>query len=212
MFDDTLGVSFILSVDGPDPPRRLLPDESERVNAHSWSESGLIGLGRATHITLFDPETEQETDIPSTYSTSWGNIASPTGDAVAYTSGHTGEYHIYVQPLPPSGGPRQVSSQGGAEEPRWSADGRLLYYRSGRRIMFAPITVRPELILGAPSLFVEGEFVNVGGRSYDISRDGRRALIIDGGVGTTTTLNVIQGWLAEVEALIQEAEGSGADR
>ena len=51
--------------------------------------------------------------------------------------------------------------------------------------------------------------MNVGGRSYDISLDGTRALIIDGGTGTTTTLNVVQGWLAEVEALIQEAEESG---
>lgn len=47
------------------------------------------------------------------------------------------------------------------------------------------------------------------GRSYDISLDGTRALIIDGGVGTTTALNVVQGWLAEVEVRIQEAEASG---
>ena len=54
--------------------------------------------------------------------------------------------------------------------------------------------------------------MNVGGRSYDISLDGTRALIIDGGTGTTTTLNVVQGWLAEVEALIQKAEESGGSK
>ncbi len=215
VFDDTLWVPKTQSVDVGGEPRRLWPDEAglaAGTSAFSWSADGRFGLGQRTHLTLLDPATGDVLDIPSTYPTSWGIVISPRGDALAYTSGHTGEYHNYVQPLPSTGLVRQVSLVGGAEEPRWSRDGRLLYYRSGQRIMVVTVTTEPELSIGTPTVFWVGDFVNVSGRSYDISLDGTRALIIDGGTGTTTTLNVVQGWLAEVEALIQEAEESGGAR
>jgi dipeptidyl aminopeptidase/acylaminoacyl peptidase len=208
ILDDTLRAPHVQSVDGGAEPRRIVLDQ-DGLYAHSWSVGGRLGLEQSDHLILFDPETEDVVDIPNTYPTSWGIVVSPLGDAVAYTSGHTGEYHNYVQPLPPTGQFEQVSLVGGAEEPRWSRDGRLLYYRSGQRIMVATVTTDPELSIGTPTVFFEGDFVNVGFRSYDISLDGTRALIIDGGFGTTTALNVVQGWLAEVEVRIQEAEASG---
>ena len=144
--------------------------------------------------------------IPLTDSTSWGLVISPRGDAVAYTSQHTGAHHTYVQPFPPTGDVQQVSVAGGAEEPRWSPSGDRLFYRNGQRIMVAAVETGPPL--SVEEVFYSGAFVNVSGRSYDISSDGQRALVMDGGVVTTTTLNVVQGWLADVERLIAEAEGA----
>ncbi len=111
-----------------------------------------------------------------------------------------------MQPLPPTGEIQQASLVGGSEEPRWTADGRRLFYRSGRRLMFVEIQTEPGLAVGVPEVFYEGDFVNVGGRSYEISPDGSRALVMDGGVSTTTTLNVVPGWLVEVERRIAESE------
>ena len=201
---NNLVVPWVWPVEAGGQPRRISQDTAAH-RTFSWSAGGLFALADGTHLTLYDPGTEQRVEIPSTDQTSWGAVVSPAGDALAYTSGHTGEYHNYVQPLPPTGVVRQVSLVGGAEEPRWSRDGRRLYYRSGQRIMVATVATRPELSVGTPAVFFEGDFVNVGGRSYDISIDGSRALVIDGGARTTTTLYVVQDWLAEVERLIEEA-------
>ncbi len=155
---------------------------------------------------MIDLATGERTDLTAPGNTNWGTVVSPDGRAVAYTSEHTGEYHIYVQPLPPTGEIQQASLVGGSEEPRWTADGRRLFYRSGRRLMFVEIQTEPGLAVGVPEVFYEGDFVNVGGRSYEISPDGSRALVMDGGVSTTTTLNVVPGWLVEVERRIAESE------
>jgi Tol biopolymer transport system component len=177
----------------------------------SWSATGDIGIGNPdSGVALVSVVTGEERPIPRTDATSWGIVMNPSGDLIAYTSQQSGNYHNYLQPWPSTGEIVQVSVVGGAEEPRWSVDGSRLYYRSGQRIMFVRVDRGPPLSVGTPELFWEGDFVNVGGRSYDITADDRRALVIDGGVGTTTRLRVVQGWLAEVERLIDESEGSGS--
>ncbi len=52
---------------------------------------------------------------------------SPDRNRVAYTSDETGRYEVYVAPFPGDGGGRQVSAAGGLL-PRWSADGKELFY------------------------------------------------------------------------------------
>ncbi|MGH9475646.1 MAG: protein kinase domain-containing protein [Terriglobales bacterium] len=52
---------------------------------------------------------------------------SPDGHWFAYFSDQSGRSEIWVQPFPPTGARYEVSYGGGAY-PRWSSDGRLLYY------------------------------------------------------------------------------------
>jgi eukaryotic-like serine/threonine-protein kinase len=57
-----------------------------------------------------------------------GNGAfSPDGRWLAYMSDATGRDEVYVQPFPSGGSPFRVSVNGGAV-PRWSADGRELFF------------------------------------------------------------------------------------
>jgi Tol biopolymer transport system component len=51
----------------------------------------------------------------------------PGGRLVAYVSNETGRPDVFVSTFPPSGGRWQVSQKGGAQ-PRWSRDGRQLFY------------------------------------------------------------------------------------
>ena len=126
--------------------------------------------------------------------------------AVVYTSPESGEYQNYLQPFPPTGKRFQISRVGGAEEPRWSRDGSKIYYRSGQRIMVVDVQTTPEIKIGEPQIFFEGEFVNVGGRSYDISPDGERALIITASEGTATSIRVITNWFDVVDRIISASE------
>ena len=94
--------------------------------------------------------------------------------------------------------------------PRWSPDGRRLFYRSGQRILEVSVSISPELTLGELRVVFQGDFVNVPGRSFALSPDGRRVLVIEGGVGETRRLRMVQGWLAEVARLTPDAEDERA--
>jgi serine/threonine-protein kinase len=52
---------------------------------------------------------------------------SPDGRWIAYTSGETGRWEVYVRGYPDGRGRWQVSTDGGAD-PSWSADGRTIYF------------------------------------------------------------------------------------
>ena len=59
-----------------------------------------------------------------------GAQISPDGRWVAYVSSESGTPEVYLQPFPAPGGKMRISTQGG-RAPRWSRDGRELFYWSG---------------------------------------------------------------------------------
>jgi serine/threonine-protein kinase len=204
-------LGYVKPVGSGSSERRVFPGADSIRTISAWSPGGdqlAVRLANPDGVGVADLSSHAVVRINSD-ETAWGVVLSPRGDLVAYTSALTGEYQTYVEPYPPTGERVQVSIAGGAEEPRWSSDGRRLYYRSGRRIMTVDVQRAPGLSVGSPQIAYEGDFVNVGGRSFDVTPDGARLLVIDDPVVTTTTLRVVQGWTTEIERLIAEAGGSG---
>lgn len=181
---------------------RLLPAD-DSVDAYSWSaDERLIGVGTERGIYVDERDAARRSMIRAEPAAiMWGTAISPDGRLVAYTSNESGDYQIFVEPFPSTGVRRPVSRAGGAEEPRWSRDGRRLYYRNGQRIYEVSVSTTPELTAGEPRVVYEGDFVNVGGRSYDVAPDGQRVLVIEGGVGQTPRLRMVRGWFGEVARL-----------
>ncbi len=180
---------------------RLLP-AGDSVRAYSWSaDERLIGVGTGRGISVDERGAGRRSMIRAERAALWGTAISPDGRFVAYTSAESGDYQTFVEPFPSTGVRRLVSGAGGAEEPRWSRDGRRLYYRSGQRIYEVSVSTAPDLTAGEPRVVYEGDFVNVGGRSYDVSPDGQRVLVIEGGVGRTPRLRMVRGWFGEVARL-----------
>ena len=68
------------------------------------------------------------------------------------------------------------------------------------------VQTHPDIVLGEPRVFYQGNFVNVGGRSYDISPDGKRALIIKGPADAAHSIRIITNWLHEVERIVSASE------
>jgi hypothetical protein len=61
---------------------------------------------------------------------------------MAYTSAESGRFEVYVRPFPDTESARwQVSARGGSQ-PRWSPDGRELYYHAIRDSLVA-VSIRP---------------------------------------------------------------------
>jgi Tol biopolymer transport system component len=109
----------------------------------------------------------------------WGQF-SPDGRWVAYQSNETGRYEIYVRSLAGQGEPFSISTAGGVY-PRWSRDGRELYFIApDAKLMAVPIRATAAAIdAGAPVALFQTRRVGGGsnvigrGHQYDVNRDGR---------------------------------------
>jgi Tol biopolymer transport system component len=120
---------------------------------------------------------------------------SPDGRWVAYASNEPGEYRVYVQSFPEPG-VKQVVSPAGGIEPRWSRDGKELFYFTGAQgypytgpsgtLWAASIQASgSSLTVGAPA--VRTPRGNTGSTSYGVAADGRflmQTIVIAAGIGT----------------------------
>ena len=105
---------------------------------------------------------------------------SPDGRWLAYQSNESGRPEVHVRPFPDvNAGHWQVSPAGGAK-PVWARNGRELFYFSGQALMAVPVQTAPTFSAGIPAKLFEGPyyFADLLGRTYDVSRDGRRFVMI----------------------------------
>jgi serine/threonine-protein kinase len=123
---------------------------------------------------------------------------SPDGRWLAYQSRQSGQFEIWVQrfdgspqfpapspeklgvsPEPPVPSPQRVSSQGGTR-PVWARNGRELFYLTvDNRMMAVPIASGERFEPGVPiELFTAPIYADLVGRTFDISPDGGRFLVV----------------------------------
>ena len=139
---------------------------------------------------------------------------SPNGRWLAYESNRSGMYEIYVQPFPNVDDSRWQVSTGGGTRPLWAPNGRELFYvdsvDSGlfRGLIGVPVQTEPTFSYGNSEIVFEGQYTNSrgAGRSYDISPDGQRFLMIKEAAADTvaapTQLHVVLNWLEELKRLV----------
>jgi serine/threonine-protein kinase len=142
---------------------------------------------------------------------------SPDGRWLAYQSDSSGAYEIYVQPFPDEAGHRWRVSTAGGREPLWAADGRELFYRSlTGAVMRVAIPAGSRWTAGAPTELFEGSSYALGGRydvassgrrTYDVSTDGRRFLMIKNPDARATMpaparIVVVQNWFEELNSKV----------
>jgi serine/threonine-protein kinase len=132
-----------------------------------------------------------------------GGQFSPDGRAVAYISDETGRDEIYVRPFGPKADVLQVSTDGGTA-PRWSPDGKELFYRRGDAFMSASVTTSGDKSsVGDPRKLFEVRAA--AGRStfqpaYSVSPDGRRFLVhLLDPRAVPTQINVVLNWFEELK-------------
>jgi eukaryotic-like serine/threonine-protein kinase len=197
---------FWVPADGTGVPEPIFARD-HRGGVFSVSPSGDLAAfhsrGGVTGMDLFvrplNP-VERAQPFLRTPFTEVGPRFSPDGRWIAYASDESGQYEVYVRPYPPGPGKWQVSTDGG-EEGIWSRDGTELFYRNGSRWMAAPVTLAPGFRSGVPQRLFEGPYVNVGGMSYDVTRDGRRFLLLQPASerAPVTHLNVVLNWFEQVK-------------
>jgi serine/threonine-protein kinase len=156
--------------------------------ANSWSSDGRF-LAFVSNEELFDlwvvpldAERKPEVFLKTPFSETAPDF-SPDGRFLAYASNESGRFEVYVRPYPLAGGKWQVS-EGGGGYPRWSHDGRELFYRNEEGLMLAPVEAGGGTFrAGTPRKVLEGAFrggiagLPLAGNifsDYDVTRDGQR--------------------------------------
>jgi serine/threonine protein kinase len=186
---------------------RELDDWSRDGHFLTYSEISVKGTKSDLWYLPMTPEKPGEARKPSVYLNSESNESqgqfSPDGHWVAYVSDETGRQEIYVQPFPLNAGGAgrfPVSNDGGVM-PRWSRDGKELFFVvNGRTVMSADVTYTPSLKIGIPKpLFEQAmQYVNLGRFLWDVAPDGRflipKATATDN--GPQPPITVVLNWMA----------------
>ena len=125
---------------------------------------------------------------------------SPDGRFVAYVSDESGRNEVYVRPFPGGDGKWQVSGNGGAQ-PRWSKNGKELFYVERDTLMAVAALTTPRFTSGlATRLFQDANLLGIDDPRYDVSADGRRFVLTEPVAGTEAkppSIHVVQNWYEE---------------
>jgi Tol biopolymer transport system component len=180
--------------DGAGNPQRLTESKYLQL-AGSWRPDGkILAFEQLNPSTNFDIMTlsvegndksgwkpgEPKPFVNSSFSER-GPAFSPDGRWLAYQSNESGNYEVYVRPFPGPGGKWQVSTGGGVI-PKWSHNGKELFYRTvDSKIMEVTYTASGDSFrIGKPQLWSPGQFTDRGANNgnFDPHPDGKRFAVL----------------------------------
>jgi eukaryotic-like serine/threonine-protein kinase len=142
------------------------------------------------------------------------NIAeiSPDGRWIAHNSNESGRFEVYVRPFPDVNRAKWQISREGGSQPLWGRNGRELFFRApDGAVMAVSVTLTPTFVPGTVSKVFEGSNYAGGGnvvqgRTYDVSPDDRRFIMIKVSrsvdLPAPNSVVVVQNWSEEPKARV----------
>jgi serine/threonine-protein kinase len=130
---------------------------------------------------------------------------SPDDRYIAYISEEGGSPRVYVKPFPEGDGKWQVSSIF-SREPRWTPDGKRLFYRTTDGLQYVDVDLSDGFRAGRPKMF-EDQPGTIGAPfnlTYSFSPDSRRVLRLAPHVPEEQdwVIHVVLNWKTELEQLL----------
>jgi serine/threonine protein kinase len=177
-------------------------------SATDWSPNGRYLLTESANLTTGDSELSivplDPKDKPrllplANAGTQTSGQFSPDGRFIAFTMLANGTPQIFVVPFSPGNGMWQASTDGG-HWPRWSRDGKQIYFVSMRNeMMTVDIHEKGDSVeAGHPvrlfSFRPSVRIYRVGMINFDVSPDGKRFLLVIAADENNRPLTVLQNW------------------
>jgi Tol biopolymer transport system component/tRNA A-37 threonylcarbamoyl transferase component Bud32 len=180
---------YVKPADGSGEEQLLLGEKGTAKNVEDWSRDGkylIYNYGTPNHLYVL-PITGDRKPAPYVtvnFYTNEGQF-SLNGRWVAYRSLESGKAEVYAQGfnLDPSQprGKWQISTAGG-ELPRWSGDGKEIFYHSGDSYFAVDVKTDGNTFeAGIPKLLFTALTVRSsasGGSPFVVTRDGQRLLVL----------------------------------
>ncbi|HET7023629.1 MAG TPA: protein kinase, partial [Gemmatimonadales bacterium] len=204
---------FRQKADGSAPPERLLRFQGQ-LGSSSISPDGtrlLLAAIWGTTRGLFTAELGHDTvPVPLLTGSEIGpdGALSPDGRWLAYTSSESGRFEVYVRPFPNTTSGHWQVSTGGGQAPRWSHNGRELFFEAvPNDLMAATVTPGPTFDHGTPRRLFTAPgvpFVQSYEPIYDVMPDAQRFVTMRL-AGTAQApgngqVIVVENWLQELKA------------
>ena len=180
----------------------MLPSDVTRNGRH------VLFSYRAQDVKVLSLDTRQIEPLVETPSNERNGVISPNGRWLAYESDSSGQFDIYVRPFPNvNDGQWQVSS-GGGTRPLWAPNGQELFYVGPTGALIAArVDARGSAwSASTPQKTVDGPYVTLSagsGRTYDVSPDGRRFLMVkQPATRAPAQIVIVQNWFEELRRLV----------
>ena len=129
---------------------------------------------------------------------------SPDGRYIAFATNETGTYQVVVHTFPdPNGGKWTISAEGGVE-PKWSRNGRELYYLAFDGKLMSVAINGPTFSAGRPTPLFQTPLPVAPGsptrdRRYDVASDGRFLIVTPGERGAFAPFTIVVNWTKALE-------------
>jgi serine/threonine-protein kinase len=197
---DSTSTQYPTSI-SPDGRRLVFTEIAPTAAAGDVLQFGLDGANTVTPL-VQTPFSERNGEV------------SPDGRWLAYDADNSGRFEVYVRPFPDvTAGLWQVSTDGGAR-PLWARSGHELFYLTeAGALMRVNVNGGAAWAASAPAKLFEGHYGAAAfhsGRTYDVSPDGRRFLMIKGGAGgldaPRASMVVVLHWFDELKRLVSTSQ------
>ena len=213
---------FWQRADGTGTAERLTrPDKGTAHVPQAWAPSGdrflfaSIGTGETTgsslwSLSLKDKKPELFGGVQFSGTTRPPSaVFSPDGRWVAYASFDSNlSFSVYVQPFPATGAKYQVGS---GNFPRWSPDGKELFYLEGDQLFFVTVRAQAPFTFGnkaaAPGQIFPSANALQPARQFDIAPDNSIISAIDSAQASSSAtssprIEVVLNWFEELKRLV----------
>lgn len=133
----------------------------------------------------------------------WEADLSPDDQYMVYSSSETGQFEIFVTTYPRPGPRWQISSDGG-QRPKWSRDGKEIFYTDREAMYAVPVSTEDGLIVGTPRKLFDRPTIawsEIYADGYDVTRDGQRFIFLERAAedDVPPVVLVVQNWHLEFE-------------
>ncbi|HKR62861.1 MAG TPA: protein kinase [Thermoanaerobaculia bacterium] len=170
-----------------------------RIGSSSASPDGRfivysgVGSGTGNDLWLLSLADGKSTPFVQTPASEALPSFSPDGRSIAYCTNSSGVYEVVLRRLDGEG-EWQIST-GGGWSPRWSRDGRTIFYRTGDRFYEVSVSPGAQTVIGKPTLLFTVPAVD----DYDVFGNGFLLSKVAEPVTAATSINVVLHWVDEFE-------------
>ena len=202
------GALFTTSADGSSEAKEFFDTPGRDDNPHDWSRDGrrlifhTVGSDTTRDLWYLERKADGSWSDPVEFLITEFEervaVFLPEARFVAYVSDESGRDEIYVRPFPSGGGKWQVSESGGTQ-PRWSRDGREIFYVESDTLIAVSVNTKPTFSVGSTErLFSDpGLAALFPQQTYDVAADGQRFVMVENLGDPQYTIHVMQNWYEE---------------
>jgi serine/threonine-protein kinase len=202
------------TTNGPHYPYSISTDGLTLIYQDNQPKTGIdLSLVLFESLSTDGPHKLQSNPLIQTAFSETNAEISPDGHWLAYQSNESGKDEVYVRPFPNVDGGRWQISDGGGTRPLWARSGHELFYLDASGFLMATsVQTTPVFTAGNPTKVLNTRYFSgfggtgqaVAGRTYDVSPDGKRFLMIKDNVpggqsSTASVVVVVVGWQEELK-------------